>query len=94
MPAWRCRFSAARLFGSPASGVIPGMHNHRRLAEALIGSPSELARVTERTAESRTAVFRVFRATHIDGPEQIAGKPRPERMGAMRWLLGARTDPM
>jgi len=64
------------------------------LAQALIGSPSELARVTERTAEPRTAVFRVFRATRIDGPEQVARKPRPERMGAMRWLLGPRTDPM
>jgi len=82
------------MFGSPAFGVIPGMNNHRRLAEALIGSPSELARVTERITEPRTAVFRVFRATHIDSPQPATRKDQPERMGVMRWLLGARTDPM
>jgi hypothetical protein len=82
------------MFGSPAFGVIPDMHNHRRLAQALIGSPSELARVTERIAEPRTAVFRVFRATHVDTPRPAARKDQPERMGVMRWLLGARTDPM
>jgi hypothetical protein len=79
------------MFSSPAFSVIPGMHNHRRLAQALIGSPSELARVTERIIDPRKAVFR---ASHIDRPEQFAKKPQPERMGAMRWLLGARTDPM
>jgi hypothetical protein len=82
------------MFGSPAFGVIPGMNNHRRLAQALIGSPSELARVRERIAEPRTAVFRVFRATHIDRPELFERKQLAERMGVMRWLLGARTDPM
>jgi hypothetical protein len=70
------------------------MHNHRRLAQALIGSPSELARVTERVADPRKASFRVFRATHIDGPQPAARKNLPERMGVMRWLLGPRTDPM
>jgi hypothetical protein len=83
-----------QMFGPPAFRVIPGMNYHRRLAQALIGSPSELARVTERIAEPRTAVFRVFRATHIDGPRPVARKDQPERMGVMRWLLGARTDPM
>jgi hypothetical protein len=83
------------MFGSPAFGVIPGMNNHKRLAQAVIGSPSELARVTERIAEPRTTVFRVFRATHIDRPQPAATrKEQPERMGVMRWLLGARTDPM
>jgi hypothetical protein len=84
----------SRMFGSPALGVIPGMNNDRRLAQALIGSPSELARVTERIAEPRTAVFRVFRATQIDRPELFEKKQVAERMGVMRWLLGARTDPM
>jgi hypothetical protein len=91
VPAWQCRFSAARLFGSPASGVIPGMHNHRRLAQALIGSPSELARVAERIGDPRKAGFR---ATHLDRPEVFERKQPPERMGVMRWLLGPRTAPM
>jgi hypothetical protein len=80
------------MFGPPAFGVIPGMHNHRRLAQALIGSPSELAHVTERIADPRTAVFRVFRATHIDGPQPAARKDQPGRAGAIRWLLGARIE--
>ena len=67
------------------------MHNHRRLAEALIGSPSELARVSERIiVDPRKAVFR---AGDIDSDRSFA-KPQPERLGAMRWLLGARTDPV
>jgi hypothetical protein len=79
----------SQMFGSPALGVIPGMHNHRRLARALIGSPSELARVTERIGEPRRAVFR---AALIDGPQQFARKHRPQRTGAIRWLLGARIE--
>jgi hypothetical protein len=79
------------MFSSLAFGVIPCMNNHRRLAQALIGSPSELARVTERISDPRKAVFR---ATHVDRPELFARKQLAERMGVMRWLLGARTDPM
>jgi hypothetical protein len=67
------------------------MHNHRRLAQALIGSPSELAQVAERIGDPRKDGFR---ATHVDRPELFERKQLPERMGVMRWLLGARTDPM
>jgi hypothetical protein len=67
------------------------MHHHRRLAQALMGSPSELARVAERTGDPRKAVFR---ATHVDRPELFERKQLAERMDVMRWLLGARTDPL
>ena len=64
------------------------MHNHRRLAQALIGAPSELARVAERIGDPRKAGFR---ATHVDRPELFEKKQTAERMGVMRWLLGPRT---
>lgn len=56
-----------------------------------MGSPSELAQVAERIGDPRKAGFR---ATHIDRPERFERKQLAERMGVMRWLLGARTDPM
>jgi hypothetical protein len=92
-PAWRSGSQVfLQMFAWPAFRVIPGMHNHRRLAEALIGSPSELARVSERIGvDPRKAVFR---AGDIDRDRAFPAKPQAERLGAMRWLLGARTDPM
>jgi hypothetical protein len=74
----------SQMFGSPASGVIPGMHNHRRLAQALIGSPSELARVAERIGDPRKAVFR---GSHIDRSQLFARKHQPERASAIKRLL-------